>query len=91
VDLPADDSAEAFMMQEVDAAVTYEPWLTAGKNTGHGHLLTDSSKQPGLITDCLGTTAGVLGDRRQEFKSVEAERRETLPSFQVSPTPIRMP
>ena len=48
------------MMQEVDAAVTYEPWLTPGKNVEHGHLLTDSSKQPGLITDCLETTAGVL-------------------------------
>ena len=31
VDLPFDDAAEAFMMQEVDAAVTYEPWLTPGK------------------------------------------------------------
>jgi hypothetical protein len=34
---------------------------------------------------------GRLARGRQEFKSVEAERRETLPSFQVSPTPIRMP
>ena len=31
VDLPFDDAAEAFMMQEVDAAVTYEPWLTPGQ------------------------------------------------------------
>jgi NitT/TauT family transport system substrate-binding protein len=66
VDIPADDAAEAFMMQEVDAAVTYEPWLTPGKNVEHGHLLTDTSKQPGLISDCLETTAGVL-DERKEF------------------------
>jgi NitT/TauT family transport system substrate-binding protein len=70
VDLPAEDAGEAFMMQEVDAAVTFEPWLTPGRNVGHGHLLTDTSKQPGLITDCLETTAGVLGDRREEFKAV---------------------
>jgi NitT/TauT family transport system substrate-binding protein len=70
VDLPAEDAGEAFIMQEVDAAVTFEPWLTPGKNVEHGHLLTDTSKQPGLITDCLETTAGVLGDRRQEFKAV---------------------
>ena len=70
VDLPADDAAEAFLMQEVDAAVTYEPWLTQGRQAAHGHLLTDSSHQPGLITDCLETTAGVLGDRREEFKAV---------------------
>ena len=70
VDLPAEDAGEAFMMQEVDAAVTFEPWLTPGKSVEHGHLLTDTSKQPGLITDCLETTAGVLGDRRQEFQAV---------------------
>ena len=63
VDLSADTSAEAFMMKEVDAAVTYEPWLTTGRKSEHGHLLTDSSKQPGLITDCLETTVGVLSDR----------------------------
>jgi NitT/TauT family transport system substrate-binding protein len=70
VDLSADTSAEAFMIKEVDAAVTYEPWLTTGRKSEHGHLLTDSSKQPGLITDCLETTVGVLSDRRQEFKAV---------------------
>jgi NitT/TauT family transport system substrate-binding protein len=70
VDLPAEDAGEAFMMREVDAAVTFEPWLTPGKNVTHGHLLTDTSKQPGLITDCLETTAGVLGTRRQEFQAV---------------------
>jgi NitT/TauT family transport system substrate-binding protein len=70
VDLPSDDAAEAFMMQEVDAAVTYEPWLTQGRQAAHGHLLTDSSKRPGLITDCLETTAGVLNERRQEFQAL---------------------
>jgi NitT/TauT family transport system substrate-binding protein len=70
VDLSADDSAEAFMMQEVDAAVTYVPWLTPGKNAEHGHLLTDSSKQPGLLTDCLLTKANVFNGRKEEFKAV---------------------
>jgi NitT/TauT family transport system substrate-binding protein len=70
VDIPSDDAAEAFMMQEVDAAVTYEPWLTQGRQAAHGHLLTDSSKRPGLITDCLETTAGVLNERRQEFQAL---------------------
>ena len=70
VDLAADTSAEAFMMKEVDAAVTYDPWLTTGRKSEHGHLLTDSSKQPGLITDCLETTVGVLDQRRAEFQAV---------------------
>ncbi len=85
VDLPADDCAQAFMMQEVDAAVTYEPWLTPGKNTEHGHLLTDSSKQPGLITDCLATTAGVLSDRREEFKAVGRAWAAAVDYFKAHP------
>ena len=48
VDLRAEEAAEAFMMQEVDAAVTWEPYLSEGRNVAHGHLLTDSSERPGL-------------------------------------------
>ena len=47
VDLLADQAAEAFMMQEVDAAVTWEPYLTEGRSAAHGHLLADSSERPG--------------------------------------------
>ena len=32
VDLRTEEAAEAFMMQEVDAAVTWEPYLSEGQN-----------------------------------------------------------
>jgi NitT/TauT family transport system substrate-binding protein len=60
VDLRAEEAAEAFMMQEVDAAVTWEPYLSQGRNVAHGHLLTDSSERPGLIGDCLATKASIF-------------------------------
>ena len=41
------------MLGEVDAAVTWEPYLTQGRSVAHGHLLTDTSERPGL----LGPTA----------------------------------
>jgi NitT/TauT family transport system substrate-binding protein len=68
--LPARDAAEAFMLREVDAAVTWEPWLTQAKNTEHGHLLTDSSEKPGLIGDCLVTTAEAFEQRKAEFQAL---------------------
>jgi NitT/TauT family transport system substrate-binding protein len=68
--LPARDAAEAFMLQEVDAAVTSEPWLTEGKTVGHGHLLADSSDHPGLIADCLTTTVDEFRSRKSEFQAV---------------------
>jgi NitT/TauT family transport system substrate-binding protein len=85
VDLPSDDAAEAFMMREVDAAVTYEPWLTQGRQAPNGHLLTDSSKQPGLITDCLETTAGVLHERKKEFQAVGRAWVAAVEYFETHP------
>jgi NitT/TauT family transport system substrate-binding protein len=85
VDIPADDAAEAFMMQEVDAAVTYEPWLTPGKNAEHGHLLTESSQQPGLITDCLITREEVFHGREPEFKALGRAWVDAVDYFEAHP------
>jgi NitT/TauT family transport system substrate-binding protein len=70
VDLWGDEAAEAFLLREVDAAVTWEPDLTPAKNAGHGHLLTDTSERPGLIVDCVVTTMDILHDRRAEFQAL---------------------
>ena len=70
VDLSAEDAAQAFLLQEVDAAVTYEPFLTQAKNAEHGHLLIDDSHHPGLVVDCLMTTAGIFNGRKEEFKAL---------------------
>jgi NitT/TauT family transport system substrate-binding protein len=70
VHLDGQDAGEAFMLQEVDAAVTYEPWLTQGKASEHGHVLADSSQQPGLIIDCLARPAAVFTNRKAEFRAL---------------------
>src|SRR5262245_42994774 len=70
VDLPAEDADNAFLMREVDAAVTWEPWLTQGRQAEHGHVLAVSSETPGLIVDCLLTKPEVLDDRLAEFKAL---------------------
>jgi NitT/TauT family transport system substrate-binding protein len=70
VELGADDAGNSFLMQEVDAAVTWEPYLTQGKQAPHGHLLADSSETPGLIVDCLLTKTRVLEARLPEFRAL---------------------
>jgi len=69
-DLPADKAAEAFMLQEVDAAVTWEPYLTQGRGVAHGHLLTDTSERPGLLGDCLASKPSIFNDRKADFQAV---------------------
>jgi NitT/TauT family transport system substrate-binding protein len=70
VDLSHEDAGNAFLMREVDAAVTWEPWLTQGEQSEHGHLLADSSQTPGLIVDCLLVKPEILDARLPEFRAL---------------------
>ncbi len=70
VDLSAEDAAQAFSLQEVDAAVTNDPFLAQAKSAAHGHLLTDTTAQPGLLVDCLMTRADVFDDRKDDFQAL---------------------
>jgi NitT/TauT family transport system substrate-binding protein len=70
VDLPAEDAAQAFSLREVEAAVTNDAFLAQARSAGHGHLLTDTREQPGLLVDCLMTRADVFADRKRDFQAV---------------------
>lgn len=70
VEATAEDAAVAFELGDVDAAATWEPWLTAATATGRGHLLADSSERPGLIVDCLGTKRSTLEARMDDFRAL---------------------
>ncbi len=70
VNMSAGDAGSAFVTKRIDAAVTWEPWLTRGKQAEHGHLLVDSSTKPGLITDVAITTPEKLAARKDDFKAL---------------------
>lgn len=69
-DLSAEDAAEAFLLGEVDAAVTYEPFLARALKADHGHLLVDDSQHPGLVVDCLLTTRATFQHKKDQFQAV---------------------
>jgi len=60
----------AFIAGKVDAAVTWEPYLTKGKQAPHGHLLIDTSQTPGLISDVLIFSDKVLRERKDDVQKV---------------------
>ncbi|MDQ7844726.1 MAG: ABC transporter substrate-binding protein [Armatimonadota bacterium] len=70
INMTAGDAGAAFVAKKVDAAVTWEPWLSRGKRTEHGHLLIDSSKTPGLIVDVLIFRKDVLQKRGDEVRGI---------------------
>ncbi|HSA82970.1 MAG TPA: ABC transporter substrate-binding protein [Geminicoccaceae bacterium] len=85
VDISAEDAGEAFLLQEVDAAVTWEPWLTRGKAAAHGHLLTDTSERPGLIVDGLLTRADVFAERKDDFRAFASAWDAAVGYYQAHP------
>ncbi len=70
VNMKPGDAGAAFVAGRVDAAVTWEPWLSTGKTASHGHMLVDSSQTPGLITDVLVFRRDVIERRPREIQSV---------------------
>lgn len=65
VDMDSDFTGPAFMAGEIDAAVTWEPFLsTAGEREG-GHLLVSSADFPGTIVDVLTVRSDMSEEAKQ--------------------------
>jgi NitT/TauT family transport system substrate-binding protein len=54
VSMTAGDAGAAFVAGKVDAAVTWQPWLTKAATTKFGKVLVSSKTTPGIIVDSLG-------------------------------------
>jgi len=70
VDMEASAAAGAFIAKKVDAAVTWEPWLSKAGKTEHGKVLINSMDAPGLIVDILVARQDVLADRTQAIRKL---------------------
>lgn len=53
VDIDSSSAGAAFITGELDAAVTWEPWLTNASQRDGGHLLVSSAEYPRTIMDSL--------------------------------------
>lgn len=65
-DLLAPDAANAFAAKQVDAAVTYEPYLTKAAKEGGGEVIF-STKGTNLIADVIITRQSIIQNRRNEL------------------------
>jgi NitT/TauT family transport system substrate-binding protein len=60
--MEADQAGAAFVSGGVDAAVTWEPWLTKASALPHGKILTTSREKPGLIADVFTVRRDYLAE-----------------------------
>ena len=87
--MTAADAGAAFVANRVDAAVTWEPWLTRGKATDHGKVLVDTSSTPGVIIDVLAFRSDVVKTRGDDIRKII--RRTTVLSSSTSQIRKRPP
>ncbi len=72
IDMKAGDAGAAFVAGKVDAAVTWEPWLSKAKGTPFGSVLLSSDKTPGIIVDSLAFKPDFLKKQGADVKKIIA-------------------
>src|SRR5512135_1952736 len=85
VDMKAGDAGAAFVAGKVDAAVTWEPWLSKAKETPFGHVLLASDKTPGIIVDSLAFKPDFLKKRGADVKKIISAWNEAVKFAADSP------
>ncbi len=69
-DMDAGAAGAAFVAGQVDAAATWEPWISKAVEREDGHILITSSEAPGLIVDVLAGRREFVENNEEETKAV---------------------
>ena len=67
--LSADDAGAAFIAGKLDAAVTWEPWVTKAMSSG-GKVIYSTAEIPDTILDCVAVPKKGLEKRGAEIKAL---------------------
>ncbi len=82
--MEADQAGVAFIAKRVEAAVTWEPWLTNAKNSQHGMLLASTADVP-VIVDVLTVRSDYLAKNPDVIKAVCEAWMEAVAFWKASP------
>jgi NitT/TauT family transport system substrate-binding protein len=85
INMNADDAGAAFIAGKVDAAVTWEPWLSRAKEAGKGRLLTSTADLPGVLVDVLAVRRAVLVNRPEAVQALYAGWMDAIDFYNKSP------
>ena len=84
-DMSAGDAGAAFVAGKVDAAVTWEPWLTKAKQTEFGKVLLSSDQTPGIIVDTLAFHKDFVTQYPDAVKAINKSWFEALEYAKTNP------
>ncbi|MBA8820911.1 hypothetical protein BRY73_03990 [Ochrobactrum sp. P6BS-III] len=80
----AGDAGAAFAAGRLDAAATWDPWLSKAKERG-GHVLSSTADKPGLIVDTVAFRSDVIKKRPNDVKSFIKAYFEAYDYWKASP------
>lgn len=83
--MEAANTGAAFLSGSVDAAVTWEPWLTKAKTSKGGRILATTRDKPGLIVDIMVATPEVVTKRPADLQKVAEAWFEALQYLKKNP------
>lgn len=68
IDTESGAAGAAFVSGKVDAAVTFEPWLSKAKERKDGKVLVSSADEPGVIVDTVSVNETYLKNNPENVK-----------------------
>jgi NitT/TauT family transport system substrate-binding protein len=69
INMDADAAGAAFIAGRLDAAVTWEPWVTQVTSSGKGHVLFSSKQAPNIIFDSIAVTHRFAAAHRKQIEA----------------------
>lgn len=72
VNMNPDDAGAAFIGGSVDAAVTWEPWVSKASTEGDGHVIFSSKDAPNILLDVVAVTRDTLDTKTAALKAFVA-------------------
>jgi NitT/TauT family transport system substrate-binding protein len=82
--MSADDAGAAFVAGQIDAAVTWEPWVTKAKSAG-GHTVFSSVEIPDTIMDCIAVPKSSVESKRATYAAFIAAVDKGVAFLRKSP------
>lgn len=79
------DAGAAFVAGQVDAAVTWEPWLSRARETPNGTVLYSSADYPGIIVDALAMDTDFVNQYPGTVKAVVQGWYDALDYIKTNP------
>ncbi|WP_341728142.1 ABC transporter substrate-binding protein, partial [Brooklawnia sp.] len=79
------DAGSAFVAGQVDAAMTWQPWLDRAKSTDFGHVVMDSADSPGVIVDALGLSREYVENNPEQVQGIIEGWYDALEYMQTNP------